>query len=350
MGRTWALALAAALAGVLLNWAPPAHAGACDQASPPFTQSSGRIFQGNGARFIPHGYTVSGLERPDWADYAANDELQIRTSATAYCSNIVRLQVSEALWDRNATGFRSQVKSEVALGRSLGLAVVINDNAEWDAPAPHGPGMPTALTKRFWADMAGLYASDQGVIFDLFNEPFRAYGWNCWRNGGSACSRSGLVGFSPLAHYVRARAPNLIWIDGPGSLTSVKRWAIWGARPMMYSIHHPSGAHTAANWDAQFGWLATTRYAPVVDGEWTNWAARRAECWPDAASAVPRYLSYLKARGIGMTAWTLGKAGSLRVLTRPDIAQPSHIWASWACRNGLNESAGSLIAHWYAGL
>ena len=109
-----------------------------------------------------------------------------------------------------------------------------------------------------------------------------------------------------------------MWIDGPGtqldrvirsngvpvtesvssSLGAVKHWPIYGVRPMMYSIHHPHGPHTIANWRAKFGWIAEQRYAPVVNGEWSQFAAARGECWADAPQRAPAYLTYLRGLAV----------------------------------------------------
>ena len=136
----------------------------------------------------------------------------------------------------------------------------------------------------------------------------------------------------------------------------MQQWPIFGARPMAYSIHHPSGPHQVWNWRKQFGWLAEQRYAPVVDGEWTNFAASRGECWPDAPQRVPVFLAYLQRLRIGMTVWKLGPwdqpgttAGVLTT-TDPAVATGFGPWASWRCVNGYPHSAGARIQAWYATL
>jgi Cellulase (glycosyl hydrolase family 5) len=365
--------LAAAVAVLLLPGAP-AQAATCGHVTGPFHQAKAQIFAADGSLYVPLGITVSGLERPTWADFAAADAAEI-AAAPSWCANTVRLQVSQQRWASDGQPYRDQVRAEIAQAEDLGMAVVINDNNEWDtAAAP----MPTVTTEAFWASIAALYKTDPQVVFDIFNEPRSHPGWACWHDGGQACVTAkgwhGIVGMSPLAKYVRSLAPNLMWIDGPGTqldqatrtgipedtaattLSTVRQWPIWGVRPMMYSIHHPAGPRTAANWSHQFGWLAEQRYSPVVDGEWTNFAADRSECWPDAPQRVPAYLAYLERLHVGMTVWKLGPwdqpgtEDGVLTTTDPRVPTGFGVWAHWRCVNGYHHSAGKRIHAWYANL
>jgi cellulase (glycosyl hydrolase family 5) len=340
--------LAALTLAALLLPPVPARAAPCGHAVGPFHQANAQIWQANGRRYVPLGITVSGLEHANWRDYTAVTHDQVTAAAQAWCANTVRLQISQHLMITNAA-FVAEVKAEVAYAESLGLVVVINDQSQHDPP--DFPGMPTQDTKTFWRRVAPLYAHDGQVVFDIFNEP-RGPGkdWACWHDGGSACSGPGFVGMQRLAALVRRNAPNLMWVEGPNTATTLSQvpsWPITGARPMAYAITHPSGARTRANWNAKFGYLANRRIAPVVDAEWTNWAAARAECWPDAPTKVPVYLDWLAApqRRIGMTAWSLDPG----VLVDTDPAVPTGFGANWRCVDGQNpnHSAGKKIMAWY---
>ncbi len=109
-----ALALAAA---VVPGRARAATAG-CDHVVGPFHQAKAQIWQADGRLFVPLGITVSGLEHPDWADFAAQDHTQIRAAASAWCANVVRLQVGE--WNLNhSPGFVRAMRAEVGYAESL---------------------------------------------------------------------------------------------------------------------------------------------------------------------------------------------------------------------------------------
>jgi len=157
------------------------------------------------------------------------------------------------------------------------------------------------------------------VIFDLFNEP-RTYSgsmsaaqeWGLWHNGGTF-EGVRYIGMARLAADVRAAgAKNLFWAEGPNYAHSfagmVRQHAVLATPNVVYAFHHPSGARDTAQWYTDFGYLTSTRVGPVVDGEWTNYipfGQANSECWPDAPAAVPVYLRYLAAKGIGMTAYQL---------------------------------------------
>jgi hypothetical protein len=75
--------------------------------------------------------------------------------------------------------------------RGAGMWVILD--LHWNAP-----GSAKALSQQpmadmdhsltFWAQVAQAYASDQGVLFEFYNEPFQYYGvgseWSIWRDGG----------------------------------------------------------------------------------------------------------------------------------------------------------------------
>lgn len=339
-------------------------AAACGHVAGPFHQAKAQIWQANGRLFVPRGITVSGLEHPDWADFVARDRDEIGAAASAWCANVVRLQVGE--WNLvNSPGFVHAMQAEVGYAESLGLAVVINDQAEWN---PESEPMPTELSKTFWRRVAPVYARDPLVIFDAFNEPSLG-AWGCWHDGGAACPQPGFTGMQALAALIRRHAPNLIWVDGPSvattlthaggatrtvrlgaaTLAGVQSWPITGVAPRAYSIHHPGGPHTRANWTAKFGYLAAQQIAPVVVGETTQWAAARSECWDDAPWRYPAYLNYLAGLHIGATAWSLDPG----VLAGTSPAKPTGfgVRADWQCVNAAdpaaNHSAGKKIRAWY---
>jgi hypothetical protein len=148
-------------------------------------------------------------------------------------------------------------------------------------------------------------------------------------------------------------AGNLLWVEGPcwaATLGKVGSHLITGG-PLEYAFHHPAGnaPHTTAEWYGDFGWVINHGLAPVVDGEWTNYAsATNQECWTDAPTAVPVYLRYLQSKGIGMTGYQLAKG---LLIQSDNLADPTTIDTSgpkkWRCANGLDEGAGSLLMSWY---
>lgn len=330
---------------------PAPTGGGCRTARGPFQIVGTRMLGADGRPYVPYGVSVSGLANRDYRSYTAVDDAMIQATANVWCSNTVRLQVGQSnlVGDDGGTysaPFMDAVKAEVALAERLHLVVVLNSQT---ANAGNQPG-PTEASRAFWSDMVHAYGHDPQVVFDLFNEPrmkaaTAAQTWDVWQRGGIVDGTS-YLGMQDLVDDVRgAGAANLLWIEGPFTATTldaVRTHRITG--PVVYVIHHPSGHHDSAAWTRDFGYLVEEGIAPVVDGEWTNYAAHRSECWPDAATAVPAYLAYLQRLGVGMTVWELAQG---RMIESSRLDDPTHIRSNYSCTDGLDEGAGALVLAWY---
>lgn len=335
--RRWLVLLLVAVVSVIgiVVTGGHARAGSCAAPSGPFHTSGTQIVAGNGSRFVPYGVTVSGIEHTNWPSYKSADIAQINAAATTWCANVVRLQVSPLL---GQAAYRQAVKDEVSAAEADGMVVVINYQTEWVGLQ----NLPGPAARTFWKTITGMFGSDHQVMFDLFNEPRGGATWPAWHSA-----------MQSLASYVRSRAPNVEWIETPGmakSLSGVPAYPITTSN-VVYEFHHPAGPHNSTAWWHDFGFMLS-RYgrAPIVDGEWAQFAAARGECWSDAPTKVGKYIGYLTKWHIGLTAWTL-LPGDL--IASADYANPTHIKPSWACTGdpfngtGLNQGAGSILRNWF---
>jgi hypothetical protein len=348
----------AALGGVT-SAAMPAQAAvaaaspACARAQGPFRDEGAKVLAADGGVYIPYGITVPGLAHSDYQDFTSADDAQIQAAAQDWCANTVRLQVAQdnlvgPAGSTFSQGFMDAIEAEVSLAESYGLVVVINAQTQ-DVGLEPGP---THATQVFWNQLASVYGDDPQVVFDLFNEPDVNAGsttgdWQVWQHGGTV-DGTYYLGMQTLLTDVRADgAANLAWIEGPFTATTLSQvgsYPVTGG-PLMYSIHHPAGARNSSVWWQDFGYLVKDGIAPVVDGEWTNYAADKSECWSDAPTAVPAFLKYLGNHGIGMTVWELAEGVLTGSSSRSD---PTHIWtSSWSCVNGLDQGAGYQVMTWY---
>lgn len=210
----------------------------------------------------------------------------------------------------------------------------------------------------FWRQLARIYGHDKQVIFDLFNQP-RVFmevacgdneDWTFWQHGG-LFKGAEYVGMQGVVAAIRkAGGRNLIWAEGPCFANSLAglRGHLLDDRNVVYAYQHPKGDHDPAQWFTDFGWVQFRHVAPVVDADWTNFAANKGECWPDAPKAVPAYLRYLQQRGIGMTAFQLKKGVLIKT---KDLTDPTRIFTKgktkWRCAGNLDEGVGTEILHWY---
>jgi hypothetical protein len=188
------------------------------------------------------------------------------------------------------------------------------------------------------------------VIFDIFNEPAQRApcGWAFWHDGG-VCRGTKYIGMQALADYVRARASNLFWIEGisAGSLLNQAwRYHITGDGPVEYSEHRPPGRHQYSTWDSVFGYIATSGHAPVVEGEWADYARARAPwaCWDDAPVSAPRFLNYLQARGFGLIVTRFVRG---QLIQSTNLNDPTHFRSNWSCTDGLNQGVGHRAQRWF---
>jgi hypothetical protein len=362
----------------------------CATATGPFTVSGTRVLGAGGQVFVSYGITIPGLVGGNWQSTEQNDPAKIKAAADVWCANTVRLQVSQDNLlgpDGNQLlqNYEVAIEQEVTLAESYHLVVVLNDSTESAPTAAQAYQQgPMGGTETFWQDMAALYDHDPQVIFDLFNEPrtytagmSQAQEWSLWHSGTGTGTFDGhqYLGMQALASYVRTtlHAANLFWIEGPDYSASFsgmeqQNALITGVSGIVYAVHHPAGAHDAASWYADFGYLVDTGVDPVVDGEWINYGPpaqdsllpvipipANSECWQDAPTAVPAYLQYLYSRGVGLSAYQL-QADLLVQTSNSGYDDPATIDPNtWTCHppnalygyHQLNQGAGALLMDWF---
>ena len=354
-----------------------ASASSCGKAVGPFTVHGTKVLAGNGSVFISYGMTVSGLQEGNWTGLVTSDLEKIAATANDWCANTVRIQVNQdLLLGPDGTSFDPEymaaIESEVNLAESYHLVVVLNDETNFSPPAVrHYQADPTPETEVFWKDMTRLYGNDPQIIFDLYNEPRtsvpymgQATLWRLWLNGGTFKHVHYAFGMAHLAAYVRytAGARNLFWIEGPRYSLSfagmIRYHALIHVSNVVYSIHHAQGAHDLAAWNAAFGYLVTDGIAPVVEGEFTNYEPLPdpkvdlvpGYCWPNAPTAVPQYLQYLAALGIGVSAYQLVPGWLIK--SNLHLDQPTSINPrTWSCVPNDEpqpyQSAGAMIMNYF---
>jgi hypothetical protein len=327
-------------------------AATCHHVKGPF-RVSGTVVTGSTGRYIPYGINITGLAHTDYAAQMAQDEADITAAADDWCANTVRFQVRQA----NLVGpaghvnqaFITAVTTEVYFAEKRGLVVVLNLQWQLDNAALV-ESMPTRRSEAFWASLASHFGTDPDVVFDIFNEPAQRApcGWAFWRNGGLCLGKS-YLGMQALADYVRARASNLFWVEGisAGSLLNQAwRYHITGDGPLEYSEHRPPGVHQYRTWDSVFGYIARDGHAPVIEGEWADYARGHAPwaCWDNAPVSAPRFLKYLQARGFGLII-TLPVKGQL--IESTNLNDPTRFRSNWSCTDGLNQGVGHQAQQWF---
>lgn len=329
-----------------------AQSDVCHHERGPFHVSGTKVY-GSTGRYIPYGISLTGLAHSDYQARIKQDEAGIVAAEDHWCANTVRLQIRQAslvgILNHIHRPFLAAVTTEVRFAEAHGLVVVLNLQWQLDRAA-FEESMPTSRSKAFWGALAYRFGKDPDVIFDIYNEPTQhaPCGWGFWRNGGW-CLGHEYLGMQALANYVRARSSNLFWIEGIGAgavLSEAWRYRITGDGPLEYSEHRPPGPHQYRTWDHEFGYLATSGHAPVVEGEWADYARVSAPwaCWDDAPVSAPHFLHYLNARGFGMIITQLVKG---QLLESENLNDPTRFRSNWSCTDGLNQGVGHDAQQWF---
>jgi hypothetical protein len=332
--------------------ASAAKPAACHHVRGPF-HVSGTVVIGSTGRYIPYGISLTGLARINYTAGMAQDEAAIVAAADYWCANTVRLQIRQATLV-STTGhinhaFLADIITEVHFAEARGLVVVLNLQWQLD-PTAIEESMPTARSKAFWGSLASHFGRDPDVIFDIFNEPAQRApcGWAFWHYGG-VCRGVDYFGMQALADFIRARASNLFWVEGisAGSyLNEAWRYHITGDGPLEYSEHRPWGSYQYSNWDRVFGYIATRGHAPVVEGEWADYARVNAPwaCWDNAPVSAPRFLRYLRRRQFGLIITKLVKG---QLIQSNKLDDPTQFHSNWSCTDGLDQGAGQDVRQWF---
>jgi hypothetical protein len=257
--------------------------------------------------------TIFGLSGTNWQNNITSDLSQIAATAAYWQGNTARLQISPLLWNANTPGYQAAVENEISHARANRLNVIISAQYEHTDSSIQFVPVPNASTVQFWQSIAPLYANDDHVWFELFNEP--AYStWTVWQNGQSG--KSGIVGMQQLVNTIRAVAPyNIIIAEGPQggkTLNGILPYLLTGGN-IVYAVHPYFDPNTTATFTVpnttasgwSYNWGSLTNQIPILVSEWGEADGSGAACATNAPKLVPLFLNYVKAHNIGLIGWAL---------------------------------------------
>jgi hypothetical protein len=251
----------------------------------------------------------------------------------SWAVNAVRVSLNEHCWlgldglpvGRSSADYRRDIGDYVHRLTAVGLVVVLDLHWNGTGTVPSGarsgaadPLQPMAdrdHAPSFWRSVAGTFAADRAVLFDLFNEPFPDVGdaaethatdeaWRCVRDGGT-CPGVAYVaaGMQELVDAVRSTgARNPLLVGGPQYAGVLDQWlAHRPADPLgqlVASIHvygppEQTACSTPQCWDDQIAPVA--RDVPVVIGEMGDM-----DC---ASGLVDPLMGFADAHGVSYLAW-----------------------------------------------
>ena len=230
-------------------------------------------------------------------------------AVTAWDSNILRVPMNQDYWfgcgdgDTNGTNYRSIVNGIVTWCASNNCYVLLD--LHWSgesstASAPCGAGWGSAATTKqqpmadanavtFWSSVAGTYANNSAVLFDLYNEPYDlgndnitptvtadAAGYSTWLNGGTLGGASfSTPGMQALLNAVRTngKADNVCLMGGlhwcanlvdlpASSVTNLGNGVAYAAH-----LYGNNDGTSSTSWNAEIPSALLSSY-PVFVGEY----------------------------------------------------------------------------------
>jgi endoglucanase len=300
-----------------------------------------QIVDANGNIVRLQGANMAGTEfvcSQGWSSdpYGGQPEDSPQTFAAmhAWRVNVVRIPLNEDCWlgingaKIGGAAYQSVIIKLVQDLRATGFYVIVD--LHWSAPGTQlalsqNPAPDEDHSPAFWQSVAATFKSDQGVIYDLFNEPFFYWiapggpnEWACLMNGCTLAQyETGgkpftitanwkSAGMNELISVVRAAgAQNLIMVPGVNWARDLSSWL--ANRPLGSNIaaawhSYPSGNPSLTSecaapscWNSVTAPLASQ--VPVVVGETGDSAA-------GPQTYLPTFLPWASAHGLNVVAWT----------------------------------------------
>ena len=329
MRRGVALLLGVVIVAVTVAMFHPASA------APSALHVQGNQLVANGQTVTLHGVNMSGTEFVCAQNYTTDpfggqpeDNPATFAAMKSWGVNAVRIPLNEDCWlningvEIGGTAYRTAIVKLVRDLEAAGLYVILDEH--WSAPGTQralsqNPAPDEDHSPAFWSSVAGTFAADSGVIFDLYNEPFfywiQAGGpdaetclWNgCtltqYITGGSPYTVTAnwlTAGFTQLTGDIRnAGASNVIMAAGVDWANDMSGWL----------AHAPSDPNTVASWHSYPGESCDTLACwntnvapiaarfPVVVGETGDSSA-------GPETYLPTFLPWADQHGLSYLAWT----------------------------------------------
>jgi aryl-phospho-beta-D-glucosidase BglC (GH1 family) len=266
----------------------------------PYTTSGNKILDKN-----KNEHFFRGLDRPS-LEWSCSGDIQgvDYQGMSGWGANVVRLPLNQDCWLSTSgntsydSSYAGTVDQNVQWAKQNGMDIILD--LHWSDKGNFSVGatclantsmncqqdMADTNSTEFWKEVAGKYANDPAVIFELYNEPKiggympQAADWNTWLNGGTSSGFT-VVGMQSLYNTVRATGANNIVIIGglnwAYDLTGVPSHAVSGTN-IVYNTH-PYANH-GTSFTQYFGNL--TSMFPVIATEFGDTSSGQ----PSACSAT----------------------------------------------------------------
>lgn len=260
-----------------------------------------RILDSNG-----NVHVFRGLARPshEWTPKGENVSLADFQKIASWGANVTRLSLNQGFWlpghAKYDGQYQANIDQAIQWAHEAGLDVILDlhwsDRGDMNNTDTKQQRMADKNSVAFWQSVAMRYSLDNGVLFELYNEPHDV-SWDVWRNGGDSGDGFQVIGMQSLYDTVRgAGANNLILVGGLDyafDLSGISQNRITGGN-IVYVTHPYDFANKSPGmWEVKFGFLAATD--PIFITEFGSF-----DC---STSYTSTLLKYAKDRGMSWTGW-----------------------------------------------
>jgi endoglucanase len=277
----------------------------------------------------------------------------------AWKANAVRIPLNESCWLSDASsidgGYRKSIGLFVDLLHQFHIVPILE--LHWV-----GPGTSLAVGQQpmpdadhaidFWTSVAGTFAADDGVVLELYNEPFpdsdkdTPAAWQCWRDGCSqplwtfqtnamgkrvwaaSSTTYQALGMQALIDAIRTVAPkHLILVGGIQYSNSLSQWMAYAPVDSnvaaAWHIYDFNGCKSTTCWDGAPAALAAN--LPIVATE-----IGQRDCM---GTFIDPLMGWLDTHGVGYLAWSWNTGGSCStsnpwpLVTDYDSGNPNGVYA-----------------------
>jgi endoglucanase len=285
----------------------------------------------NGVVWAPHGlnciaFVASPLVRTGafgaaYKNFSATELAAMK----AWGADTIRFQVSQAALDiQDPTSpslydpsFLGEVVAGVTAARAIGLNVIVSVQDESGTGEATPTPLPNPGTGRAWEALAPAFKGDNGIMFEILNEPepnHTAANWALW--AAAMNNMVTIIRNAGATNVLIADGLNYAeQLDGAPTLADPLNQVAYGSHPYAHSIDDQTvngNGMPFKGWDAKFGNVSVSSVAPVIVTEWslendiaaTNGNNTFQYCDSGSNQAGLNLLDYLQGKGIGLLAFS----------------------------------------------
>jgi hypothetical protein len=269
-----------------------------------------------GNTYIPYGLIVEAEFCTGRFGFDNLTDSVIHDMSQSWNANVLRLNISsEGLFNNNPCPghhetYLGLLDHVVQVANNNNMNVVLSLQYELTTKQK----MPTQDSIDFWKLLAPHYATNQHVIYDVYNEsvPNEVMKsgdnlWDFWQNGGVGKNNVTYIGMQHLVTVIRSTgAKNLLIVQGPSGgdpLGGISTHTMTGT-DITYAFHSLNwGAHPqSSEWQSKYGDNAINIDAPIFDEAMSEYESG-GNCWTDAPQWVPEELQYMHDHSFGLMVW-----------------------------------------------